>query len=172
MKSQSKIRNAALVAALTAVGATAWAASEYVELQDETTLAQRELISEPPGTPAFESDLLASEPLVQEESLASNETVVVPDAAPPAPLAQRQPPLIIEERRLTPDERIQAEVMDKLASATNITGKIGVEAQDAVVTLSGYTLNGSQANRAGQYARSVEGVKYVQNEIRPQMSRW
>jgi len=56
--------------------------------------------------------------------------------------------------------------MDKLATAPNISGKIGVESQDAVVTLTGYTATAAQAQRAGRYAGSVEGVRSVQNEIR------
>ena len=41
-----------------------------------------------------------------------------------------------------------------------------MESRDAVVTLTGYTVTAGQAHRAGRYAGSVEGVKYVQNEIR------
>ena len=67
---------------------------------------------------------------------------------------------------MTLDERIQSNVMDKLASSPNLSGKIGVESKDAVVTLTGYTATTAQAARAGRYAGSVEGVKYVQNEIR------
>ncbi len=59
--------------------------------------------------------------------------------------------------------------MDKLASNTRLSGKIGVEASDAVVTLSGYTSTVGQAWRAGNEARSVIGVKYVQNQIRPRV---
>ena len=64
------------------------------------------------------------------------------------------------------DERIQSDVMDKLAASPNISGKIGVESKDAVVTLTGYTATTAQAYRAGRYAGSVEGVKYVQNDVR------
>jgi len=75
-------------------------------------------------------------------------------------------PITIEDRRMSMDERIQSEVMDKLAASPNISGKIGVESKDAVVTLTGYTTTSGQAYRAGRYAGSVEGVKYVQNDIR------
>jgi osmotically-inducible protein OsmY len=103
------------------------------------------------------------------ESLTANETVVAPETSTAAPIANSnaaQPPITIEDRRLTLDERIQANVMDMLVQAPNLSGKIGVESRDAVVTLTGYTTTSGQAYRAGKYARSVDGVKYVQNDIR------
>jgi hypothetical protein len=109
------------------------------------------------------------EPVAPVESLTTNETVVTTPATPPesAPLLNvPSTPITIEDRRMTLDERIQSDVMDKLASAPNISGKIGVESKDAVVTLTGYTSTSAQAYRAGRYAGSVEGVKYVQNDVR------
>jgi osmotically-inducible protein OsmY len=78
-------------------------------------------------------------------------------------------PITVEERRLTEDERIQSAVMDRLASNSRLSGKIGVESRDAVVTLTGYTSTAGQAYRAGREAHGVMGVKYVQNEIRPRI---
>ena len=135
------LRNAVLVAALAAVGATAWAANEYVVQKTDVTVSQTEPIA--PDT--------------------------APIATPAAPVEDRsvaQPPVTVEHRRLTVDERIQADVMDKLANAQNISGKIGVESRDAVVTLTGYTVTAAQGQRAGRYAGSVEGVKSVNNELR------
>jgi hypothetical protein len=153
MKDHLNLRSAALVAALAAIGATAWAANEYVE-QKDAALAQAE-----PQVPA--------EPIVPSESLAPNESVVAPSV--PAPVVEQsvsQPPITVEAPRLTLDQRIQADVMDRLANAPNISGKIGVESLDANVTLTGYTATAGQAYRAGRIAGSVDGVKYVQNEVR------
>jgi hypothetical protein len=81
-----------------------------------------------------------------------------------------QAPITIERRRLTLDERIQGNVMDiLLMQAANLSGKIGVESEDAVVTLTGYTTTVGQAQRAARYASSVEGVRAVQNQIRPRV---
>ena len=149
-----KIRNAALVGALAAVSiATAWATS---------------------ASPA--------RPVALHDSLAPNETVVsdtpaaVASDASAAPVEDRsivadrasvpQPSLNIEQRRLSRDQRIQADVMDKLAMNRNLSGKIGVESHDAVVTLTGYTSTAGQAWRAGRDARSVVGVRYVDNQVR------
>src|SRR5260221_10164477 len=75
----------------------------------------------------------------------------------------------MEESRLTEDQRIQAVVMDRIATMAYISGKIGVESNDSVVTLSGWTSTAGQADRAGRTARGVTGVRYVQNEIRPRI---
>ena len=150
----------ALVGALAAVTATAWATHD--------PMANSSYV--PSYAPVAVDPALVAEPVVAQESLGPNETVLVPEPAPAPVVIERstvaQRPLIIEQRRLSRDERIQLQVMDRIASMPNVTGKIGVEAQDAVVKLSGYTLTAGQAYRAGREAGSVAGVKYVQNEIR------
>lgn len=165
MNKSLKLRNAALVAALAAVTATAWATSEYVST---TTTSYSDLdqdavvvYNEPAAAPA--------QPVIT-ETLTTNETVIVPAEPAPAaaPVVEHSvvPPLTIEDRRLTEDQRIQALVMDKLAAAPNISGKIGVESNQQVVTLTGYTVTAAQGQRAGRLAGSVDGVKSVNNELR------
>jgi hypothetical protein len=165
-----KIRNVALGTALAAVAATAWAMnSEYnstlVPAYTTTTVTTVEAA---PSAP----------PVVVEETLAPGETVVTQTviAPAPAPVVVRteetriaQPGITVEQRRLSEDERIQLVVMDKLASNPRLSGKLGVEARDSVVTLSGWTRTAGQAWHAERDARSVYGVKYVQNEIRPRI---
>ncbi|APV50213.1 hypothetical protein BWI17_11260 [Betaproteobacteria bacterium GR16-43] len=165
MKNHLKLRNAALVVALAAVAASSWAATEYFVYKDGVLVAQSDTL--PPEAAPIVTPL---EPLPPTESLSSNETVIVPATnATPAPVAEPNPPITVEDRRLTVDERIQALVMDKLAQSPNLSGKIGVESKDSVVTLTGYTSTAGQAYRAGRYAGSVDGVKSVQNEIRPRI---
>ena len=159
MKSHLKIRNAVLVAALATVTATAFAMNEYVAAHSDTVVAPTETVV----------TTTTIEPAVPAESLTTNETVVTTTTAAPEASPQLNVPSVpitIEDRRMSMDERIQSEVMDKLAASPNISGKIGVESKDAVVTLTGYTSTSGQAYRAGRYAGSVEGVKYVQNDIR------
>ena len=160
MRFQPKARDAVLVGALAAVAATAWATnhtynSTYV----------------PAYTVAIEEP--APEAVVVNDSLAPNENVVIAAEEPAAPVVIErsvyQPAITIEQRRLSNDERIQAQVMDRLAGIQNISGKIGVESNDAVVRLTGYTATNGQAYRAGREASSVMGVRYVQNEIRPRV---
>ena len=167
MTIQPKIRNAALVAALAAVTATAWATSE--------TLSPSVYVPAPTVSTEASSPEQQAEPVVAvSDSLAPNESVVAPDeATAPAPrLVQREvvePPVTVEERRLTTDQRIQADVIDRIAQAANLSGKIGVESHDSMVTLTGYTSTSGQAYRAGKLARAVIGVREVDNQIRPRV---
>ena len=159
MDIRPKVRNAVLLGALAVVTATAWATNE--EWSDAAYV--------PPATEVVVTP--PSEPVVASESLAPNETVVTTTAPVAVPVVERSvaPAITIEEQRLTEDQRIQAVVMDRLATAPNISGKIGVESRDSVVTLSGWTTTAMQADRAGRTARGVIGVRYVQNEIRPRI---
>ena len=174
MTIRPKLRMPLLAAAL-ATTASAWAAyelgnSSYVpDLKSEAPPAQA--IAEP--TPAPTSAVSAEDAIDKNETVIANEEqravarrdrVVVP-----AEEARPAPAITITEPRLTVDQRIQAEVMDVLARNPNLSGKIGVVSQDAVVTLTGYTVTSGQAWRAGRDARGVYGVRHVVNEIRPRV---
>jgi osmotically-inducible protein OsmY len=76
--------------------------------------------------------------------------------------------ITVTEQRLV-DQRIQAEVMNVLSRNTELSGRVVVEAQDQVVTLSGYLATQGQVRRAGREASHVQGVRFVVNEIRPQL---
>ena len=148
MNIRPKVRNAAVVAALAAVAATAWATGDTVS----------------------NSTYVPAPAVAVTESLAPNEAVVTVDESTAAPVVERgsmaQPTITVEQRRLSEDERIQATVMERLASNPRLSGKIGVESHGAVVRLTGYPRTVGQAWHAERDARSVVGVRYVQNEIR------
>ena len=162
MDTQPKIRNAVLLGALVAVAATAWATNESIA--DSTYVPANDVSAEQPA--ATTRDAIAVN-----DSLSPNESVVTTSETKAVPIVNRsvQPPITVETRRLSEDERIQAQVMDKLASNPNLSGKIGVESNEAVVRLSGWTSTVGQAWRAGRDAGSITGVRYVQNEIRPRV---
>jgi hypothetical protein len=154
MNIRPKIRNAALLGALAAVAATAWATNESI------------------SNASYEPAYIAAEPATTVILAPTGAIVPASEAVILVPVEERsvvQTGIIIQERRLSEDERIQAQVMDKLANNSRLSGKIGVESHDAVVRLSGYTSTAGQAYRAGRDAGSVMGVKYVQNEIRPRI---
>jgi hypothetical protein len=162
MRNPTKIRRAALVAALAAVTATAFAMNESDEVKTMTSASN-------PGVVVAEDSTTA-------QGLAPNEAVVAaPAPAAPTdtvPVVERsvaQPPVTVETRRLSVDERIQGQVMDAIYNMPNISGRIGVESHDAVVTLSGYTMTSGQAWRAARTAGNIYGVRYVQNDIRPRI---
>lgn len=75
----------------------------------------------------------------------------------------------VEGRRPGPDERLRHAVMGALTRQPNLSGKIGVEARDAVVRLSGWTTTPGESLRAEKAAARVDGVRRVVNEIRPRM---
>lgn len=149
--------------ATTSITATAWATNEAMS-NDSAYV--------PATTVAVEQPATTSEGVAPSESLSPNESVAVANDAAVAPAPEpsiAQPGITVQERRLSEDERMQLAVLDKLASSTTISGKIGVETNDAVVTLTGYTSTSGQAYRAERDARSIVGVRYVQNEIRPRV---
>ena len=177
MKMNPKIRSAGLAGALAAVAVTAWAASDYrptlVPAYDLRTTEE----AAPPAT----------QPLVT-ETLVPGEAVVSAEEASPAPTpvttpvraraetrtyverdSVAQPPISVETRRLSDDERIQLAVMDRLAANPHLSGKISVQSNDRIVKLSGWTRTSGQAWQAERDARHVEGVRYIQNEIRPRI---
>lgn len=179
MKNPPKVRNAILVAAIATVTltATAWATSETVTNSSWVPYTRPMVEATTISVPAEPMEV--KEPIATTETLAPNESVVTPaerttvHTAPrehvAVPRSAPQPGITVEERRLSLDQRIQLNVMDRLASAPNLSGKIGVESNDAVVTLTGYTVTAGQAWRAERVARSVDGVRYVQNQIRPRI---
>jgi len=169
MTIQPKVRSTLIVGALAAVTATAWATNEALS---DPGYVPSNAAAEAQSPPATTNTVATDNTLAVDNTLSTNESVV-PTEAPATPVVDRsveaQPPVTVEQRRLSNDERIQSQVMDKIASARNISGKIGVESYNAVVTLTGYTTTTAQADRAGRYAGSVMGVKYVQNDIRSRM---
>jgi hypothetical protein len=174
MTLQPKLRKPLLAAVLAAFAASSWAAYEYNSTLVPAPSAEAQpRIIESDGTTTTVATPIVLEP---------NETVVIIDERPgavPAPVVASSPAIPAADRsepaievtkpRLTPDQRIQADVMDLLARNPNLSGQIGVVSADRVVTLTGWTTTSGQAWRAGRDARGVEGVRHVVNEIRPRV---
>ena len=161
-----------LVAALAATGASAFATYERGNSSLVPAYEPRPLSQEVPAVVANDQGLAPNEQVV---TTTTTTTVTTTEPAPRqhlAPVSEippREPAITIEQQRLTMDERIQADVIDLLARNPNLSGKIGVVTQDAVVTLTGYTTTSGMAWRAGRDARGVQGVRHVVNEIRPRV---
>jgi hypothetical protein len=79
------------------------------------------------------------------------------------------PPITVEAPYLTEDQRITSDVVGAIAANPRVSGRIGVETRDNEVTLSGYTPTPGQARHAERDARRVDGVRHVNNEIRPRV---
>ena len=69
------------------------------------------------------------------------------------------------------DAAIADDVAYVIASDRRISGKIGVETFRGDVTLTGRVVTPGQAERAARDARSVDGVREVQNLLSPRVGR-
>ena len=155
------------------------------ELQEGAALTREVQVAMPqPRSFTVGDSLLAEETLVPSagETLAPAPPILPATAtthpATPRAAAQRKPLVVastararihVEARRLRGDPRIEARVIDAIARTPNLSGRIGVEAKDAVVELTGWTMTAGQSLRAEKAARRVRGVRHVVNEIRPRI---
>jgi len=64
------------------------------------------------------------------------------------------------------DDRITSDVIGQIATDPRISGVIGVQTDNNVVTLDGRVTTPGQARRAEMDAHSVDGVAEVQNQLR------
>jgi hyperosmotically inducible periplasmic protein len=169
--SNQPIRRVVLVVALAAVAATALAMDESRSNELQPLFIDEPSEAEPvaePVEPAPVTDMSAHEIAPVAASEAKPAPAVAKEVAPPS---TPQPPITVEEQRLTEDERIQVEVMEALANDARLSGKIAVVTRDAEVWLSGHTMTANQAWHAGRDAGRVKGVRYVHNEISFRLGR-
>jgi hypothetical protein len=169
----TQLRKFRLAVLTTALATTAAFAGTYTAL-DETSEVKPPAYNDIMAVTPTETVVAGPNDVVTvaaEESIAPAEPVRTSDPAvlPVKTDIAVEPPVTVTEQRLTTDQRIQADVMDLLARSENLSGQIGVESRDSVVTLSGWTATSGQAWRAGRDAGRVIGVKHVVNEIRPRI---
>jgi osmotically-inducible protein OsmY len=74
-------------------------------------------------------------------------------------------PITVYGQRATEDQRINDDVVAAIANDSSLDGKIGVQTEDGKVTLTGLVSTFGQADRAGQDAESVDGVKEVDDQV-------
>lgn len=79
------------------------------------------------------------------------------------------PAITVTAPPLDEDQRITYDVVDTIAADPRVSGRIGVETRNNEVTLSGFTTTPGQARHAERDARSVDGVRHVDNQIRPRV---
>ena len=122
------------------------------------TYIERQAVIDQSATPALSNMELAPQPAPSVTSF---------DPAP-APYASEE--IIVTAPRITEDQRITEDVVDRIASDPKITGQVGVETYRNTVTLTGKVRSPQQVDQAATDARSVPGVREVNNEIRSRMS--
>jgi len=102
---------------------------------------------------------------VQSSAQASIEAPVAEPTA--APVIERRAHRRVEVNAPRPsdDELLRNAVMDRLSGDRNLGGRIGVESYRHTVSLTGRVTTAGQVERAEMLARSVEGVRDVNNYL-------
>ena len=80
--------------------------------------------------------------------------------------------IVVTAPRASSDDLVTYDVMDRIATDPGISGRVGVETYRNDVTLTGRVSTPGQAERAGRDARSVSGVREVNNLIRPSVGNF
>lgn len=156
--------SAALFLALTAVTATGFAYKSSEISQAQAAPAY----TAPAMTPAVSSPAV---PAADDRTLApatTNATEVrIAPAAPERTAMEHYslPPVTVTAPRPSDDELLRNAVLDRLASDTRLSGRIGVEAYRHTVSLTGRVGTTLQIERAGSIAKSVDGVYDVNNYL-------
>ena len=73
---------------------------------------------------------------------------------------------VVTANRSAEDQAITASVMERIAADPLISGRVGVDTQRNVVTLSGRVATPLQADRAAKHAMRTSGVREVDNQLR------
>ena len=89
----------------------------------------------------------------------------MPGRSEPVTVAYVEPPIVVTAPR-SEDEAITLDVMDRIASDSGISGRVGVDTYRNVVTLSGRVGTPWQAEKAQTHAQNTPGVREVNNELR------
>jgi osmotically-inducible protein OsmY len=74
-------------------------------------------------------------------------------------------PIIVTAPYMTEDEAITSEVMDRIYNDPGITGRVGVDTFNNVVTLSGRVGTPWQADKAVRHAQNTPGVREVNTQL-------
>jgi osmotically-inducible protein OsmY len=76
------------------------------------------------------------------------------------------PATVVTGSRSAEDQAITVAVIERIAADPMISGRVGVDTQRNVVTLSGRVTTPLQADRAARHAMRTSGVREVDNQLR------
>jgi len=141
-------------AALAATGYVSNTANDDMALQSSETHPYVE-----PGAPA--SDVAV--PATSESTAAIEAPAVAP--APAVTTYRERSAVTVTAPRPSDDELLRNAVMDRIAADGRLAGRIGVESYRHVVSLTGRVTTTGQIERAETLARSVDGVRDVDNRL-------
>ena len=127
--------------------------------------------SQPERTTTYYTDPVTGAYVERTETVYPLPTTVYRDPAPvtyAAPVYS-QPDIVVVAPRLSEDQLITRDVVDRIANDPHMSGRVGVETYRNDVTLTGRVTTPGQVDRAERDARSVEGVRDVTNLVRPRV---
>ena len=88
------------------------------------------------------------------------------DESPSTVTTYVEPDIVVTAPRASEDQLITYDVMDRIATDPHIQGRVGVETYRNNVTLTGRVTSPVQVERAERDAKSVDGVRDVNNLLR------
>ena len=153
---------ALLLGAVVAVTTPALAYYYYAPLAEEEEIT---VVYGP--QPVAEPTVTIEEPASTAEPAIPRSEPVMNVAAPPPVIAPvQEPPVTVYADRKSKDELINEDVVRLLANDSRLSGYIGVETRNQIVTLNGRLTTSGQTSHAVRVAQSVEGVREVRNLLR------
>jgi hypothetical protein len=136
----------------------AFAATGYVATQAPLESSVARPYVEPGTAPA------TPEPIAPPSAQVA-QPVEPPAVATPAPEYRPHSAVTVTAPRPSEDELLRNAVMDRLSADPRLAGRIGVESFRHVVSLTGRVTTRAQVDRAETLARSVRGVRDVDNRL-------
>ena len=80
-----------------------------------------------------------------------------------------EPDIVVTAPRAREDDLITMDVVDRIATDPRISGQVGVDTYRNNVTLTGRVTTPGMVDRAERDAKSVPGVREVENRLRPRV---
>jgi osmotically-inducible protein OsmY len=117
-----------------------------------------------------------SQTVVYDDAIPASATYVAPSTyvapgtvttyyEPVSTVTYVEDPIIVTAPYMTEDQAITSEVMDRIYNDPGITGRVGVDTFNNVVTLSGRVGTPWQADKAVRHAQNTPGVREVNTQL-------
>jgi hypothetical protein len=141
----------------------ALAATGYVSTTANDDMALRSSEAHPYVEPGTRAEDVAAPVTTESTAVPIAEPAIVP--APEVTTYRERSAVTVTAPRPSDDELLRNAVMDRLATDGRLAGRIGVESYRHVVSLTGRVTTTGQIERAETIARSVDGVRDVDNRL-------
>jgi len=164
MNARMKLAVPLMLATTAALAATGYStmsdpsSAQAPQAQPYVAPADNAALSAPPAEESIASPAPAADTAAQPAQISSD------TAVQPIQYSSRES-VTVTAPRPSRDELLRNAVMDRLSGDPRLQGRIGVEAYQHTVSLTGRVMSTNQVDRAESMARSVDGVWDVNNYI-------